>query len=63
MYLRDWKLKRVSALDLAIDSGKYITHTDKFDETLHVFFSVGFWLFYIDGDIGEFASLRVEVRI
>jgi hypothetical protein len=38
-----------------------MTHNDWFDETFDLYFSIGFWMFYIDGDIGEFANIRVEV--
>lgn len=38
-----------------------MTHNDKFDETVDLYFSIGFWMLYIEGNIGEFANIRVEV--
>jgi hypothetical protein len=38
-----------------------MTHNDRFDETFDLYFSIGFWMLYIDGNIAEFANIRVEV--
>jgi hypothetical protein len=37
-------------------------HTGKFDETVDLYLSIGFWMYYISGDIGEFANIKIEVK-
>ena len=43
--------------------GKHIFQSDTFEEPTELYHSIVFWMFYISGNIGDFANIRVKVSL
>jgi len=38
-----------------------MTHNSQFDESILLYTHAGFYLFYIEGDIGQFSNIAIDV--